>query len=144
MSKTEGVWVLEYIHRHGSDISVHETPELAWKTAVEILLYSLDEIDGDSEEEGVKRRNMLRKLARDGEYQSFCAYWSEFLPSEAIDIDHVQVNLDEGVRKIDPQLIGKDELVEEDDDTCDHCGGSGGGPDEALKCPFCSGKGTRE
>ena len=35
-------------------------------------------------------------------------------------------------------------LRDEDDGTCPHCGGSGGGTDKALRCPHCRGKGYRE
>lgn len=29
----------------------------------------------------------------------------------------------------------------EADGDCSHCGGSGGGPDAALRCPYCRGRG---
>lgn len=35
------------------------------------------------------------------------------------------------------------ESLEYDDHECSYCHGSGGGPDAALRCPYCSGTGVR-
>lgn len=43
-----------------------------------------------------------------------------------------------------PDFFDLEDSDEEEDEpnTCDNCGGSGGGPDLALKCPQCNGRGS--
>ncbi len=41
-----------------------------------------------------------------------------------------------------PDFFDLEDDVEDEPNTCDTCGGSGGGPDLALKCPQCNGRGS--
>lgn len=47
------LWVVEYRHKHGTDINVCKDEESAWRCACALVLDSLGELDDDEKEEEV-------------------------------------------------------------------------------------------
>lgn len=47
------------------------------------------------------------------------------------------------MRRADDGATAWEPERDDDNDDCSHCGGSGGGPDEALRCPYCTRGKTR-
>jgi len=68
------VWVLLYMHQHGTDVWVLQTEKLAIQVAAEVIMDSIDEV-GEGDEEVAAR---VKKLFKDGKYEDVIVAWSDY------------------------------------------------------------------
>jgi len=80
------VWVLSYTHRHGDDISVHETEVAAKIAACAIIIEWLYEIEEELDQE------KLCKLVSEGMYDEAIKTWEEIQSCASWERETIEIN----------------------------------------------------
>jgi len=65
------VWVLLYMHRHGTDVWVVQTEQLAIQIAAEMVVDDLENVDGELS-------GRIKKLFEAGKYEDVVIAWSDY------------------------------------------------------------------
>ena len=92
--KTDKVSVLVYKHRHGEDVSVYATHELALGAAVEIVRDNLNEVSKDA-------REAIRQMIADAApADDVIAAWHDATAATS-DYEHVEISDDVAVEGVD-------------------------------------------